>query len=560
MKKFIHAVLSCILFVPALQASETSYCMAIRGNGEAMPAHWGAMSQVIQKKGMPVALAGGSSASISLFLLDSLAANPRKLSNTEYALLVKSFQGYFEALTQTKEGKAIAAILADKKVFRELIDRAKRLELTRITPQEIGFFKGHLSSIQTIINSHDLRGLINPEFEAYVKETAYFADALGYKNLQITPQMVEYRKIQISNAIKHFGSFNAAADDAIFFRPGLVSFSHLANVIGIMGDFYAGIKLRNVTVQKQVDQDVDQFLKTCAPGSERLTWNELVKVKSSCQKLLAKAVLSYRSVTEKDGTKSVRIRELIGSNLDAFPTTSVLTGNAVLQYRKAREEFRFADHINFGRNFQVAEEDVRFGYWGDKYKLREIENNLRYNALTRNDKKSQKFLSLGSKTWHEALATSPAEPGLSALIDLNTEYISAGGWSDLHPTLVLKAHGCDDIVYVTRRGGESLFAQGVMKRLSNYDGFDFADWFNLTKSQTYQENARGNARDQGSYASSWSKLYNMANPHSSIRLSMKTATSTICSEWDNYDPRVKLNDLVENAFRAPWLTAGEICR
>ncbi len=560
MKKLIHAVILCTLFVPAISQAEESYCLAIRGNGEAMPAHWGAISQVIQKKGMPVALAGGSSASISLFLIDSLAANPRKLSNTENALLVKSFQGYFEALTQTKEGKAIAAILADKRIFRELIDRAGRLESIRITPREIGIFKGHLSSLQTIFNSQDLKGLINPEFEAYVKETISFADALGYKRMGITPEMVEYRKFQITNAIKNFGSFNAAADDAIFFRPGLVSFAHLANVIGKMGDFYAGIKLKNVAVQKQVDQNVDQFLKSCAPGSEILTWSELSKAKPLCQQLLMKSVLSYRDVTEKDGSKSVRIQELIGSKLAAFPTTAVLTGNAVIKYRKAREEFRFTQNLNFGRDFQVEEEDIHFGYWGDKYKLREIENNLRYGSLTRNDKKSKKFLSLGSRSWLEALSTSPAEPGLSALIDLNHEFISAGGWSDLHPTLILRAHGCEDIVYLTRRGGESLFAQGVMKRLSNYEGFEFTDWMNLTPSQTYQENARGNFSDQGSYASSWSQLYNMANAHSSLRLSMKAASSIVCSNWDNFDPRKQLNALVANSFRAPWLNSGEICR
>ena len=557
MKKLLNTIVSCFLFFPTLQASE-NYCLAIRGNGEAMPAHWGAMSQVIQKKGMPKALAGGSSASISLFLLDSLAANPRKLTNTDYSLLVKSFQGYFEALTQTKEGKAIAAILADKQIFRELIDRASRLELTRITPQEIRFFKGHLSSLQTLLNSYDLKGLINPEFEAYVKETIYFADALGYKKMGVTPEMVEYRKIQISHAIKNFGSFNAAADDAIFFRPGLISFTHLANVIGIMGDFYAGIKVKNNAVQNQIEQDVEQFLKTCSPGSEKLTWSQLSKAKPTCQQLFVKAVLKYRTVSE--GSKSVRIQELIGSNLAAFPTTAVLTGEAVIKFRKAREDFRFAQDLKFGRQFQVSDEDVHFGYWGDKYKLRDIGNNLRYDSFTRNDKKSQKFLSLGSRSWLEALATSPAEPGLSALVDLNQEMVSAGGWSDLHPTLDLKAYGCEDVVYLTRKGGESFFAQGVMKRLTNYEGFEFSDWFNLSQTQTYQENARGNSRDQGSYASSWSQLYNMANGQSSIRLSMRAANSIVCTDWDSFDPRKQLNALVENAFLADWLSGDEICR
>lgn len=39
--------------------------------------------------------------------------------------------------------------------------------------------------------------------------------------------------------------------------------------------------------------------------------------------------------------------------------------------------------------------------------------------------------------------------------------VSAGGWPDLQPTLVLKNLGCEQVIYVTRRGDDSALAQQV---------------------------------------------------------------------------------------------------
>ncbi|MBC7371421.1 MAG: hypothetical protein H7326_07650 [Bdellovibrionaceae bacterium] len=82
------------------------------------------------------------------------------------------------------------------------------------------------------------------------------------------------------------------------------------------------------------------------------------------------------------------------------------------------------------------------------------------------DAKSQKFLSLGESTWAKVLSLSPAEPGLSSSLAISRTMRSAGGWSDLHPTLVLKAAGCENIIYVARKGDESPFAQNVFRRLT----------------------------------------------------------------------------------------------
>ncbi len=69
-------------------------------------------------------------------------------------------------------------------------------------------------------------------------------------------------------------------------------------------------------------------------------------------------------------------------------------------------------------------------------------------------------------------------------MELPSGDVSAGGWSDLHPTLVLANLGCEKIVYVTRTGDESGFAIGVAKLL----GMNAADQdalYNLDEDSAY---------------------------------------------------------------------------
>lgn len=563
MKKFMTFTLALLAFTPQVVLSSSTYCAAIRGNGEGMPAHWGAMSAVIQEKGFPSAMAGGSSASLTIFLLESLSLNAQEKTNTEKALLVKSFQGYFEALSQSDEGKALQAILADKAAFAGLMSLAQDLEnlsSNLAKPEVMSLLGKHLSSLQVLAESDDFTGLLNPEFLLYLNSTKSMLKALEQGAENVTAGQVAYRKDQITKAIQNFGKFDAQTDETLFFRPGLVSFPQLAKVIGQMADFYAGISLPNKVAQQQVDSDMSQFLALCAPGSEKLSWRELHEQRPFCRQLLGRAVLTYRKSAKEDGAKDVKIHEKIGKHLATFPTTSVLTGESVKNFKKMRSEYLVNEDPAFGSAFKMSQDELRFGYWGSEQALKSIGTKLKTLSASRHDEKSKKFLALGDATWLKALSASPAEPGLSSLVDLNQTMISAGGWNDLHPTLVLRAYGCKDIVYVTRRGGESMFAQGVIKKLTDLDGFSFEEWMGLTAEERREKNAMGNSADLGPEATLWSKLYNMANPMSSLRSSMRAATTIVCSDWDRYDGRKDLSALVEDSFRAPWITdKKELC-
>ncbi|MGZ3743322.1 MAG: hypothetical protein ACXWRA_05655, partial [Pseudobdellovibrionaceae bacterium] len=83
--------------------------------------------------------------------------------------------------------------------------------------------------------------------------------------------------------------------------------------------------------------------------------------------------------------------------------------------------------------------------------------------------------------------------------------------------------GCDQIIYVTRKGGESPFAQAILQRLIKAD------------------------------AKTMDQFYGQDNPNSSMMRSQANATKIKCTNWNAFDVRSDINGLVEDALRAPLL-------
>lgn len=550
-----HFLVSAGLFL-SIGNSYADYCAAIRGNGDAMPAHWGAFSSIVQEQGFPTAMAGGSSASITMFLIESLSLNSTLQTNTEKSLMVKSFQGYLEALTQTPEGRALNALLADQESIKELLAIAGELNVDSLN---LDLVQKHLESIQVLIESDDFRGLINPEFLRYTKETIELV-----QRLKLTPNtrleaQARYRQTQIKETIQSFGKFNAESDTSLFFRPGLIDFGGLAKVIGQMADFYTGRPLKNERASTSVRQDLLQFLGLCTPNSEGKSWRQINDENPTCRQIFGRAVLTYREARAQETDSHSRIYEPIGAHLATFPTTSVITGDAVQKYQEQKAQFALATESDFGSDFLVDQSELRFGYWGKEENLKQVAEQFQSNLIYQNDAKSQKFISLGDAPWLQALSTSPAEPGLASILSLDSNKLSAGGWSDLHPTLILQAHGCQNIIYISRKGGESFFAHGVIKKLTDIPGFEWDDYAGLSSDERYLLNAEGQIHDVGVAASEWSKLYNMANPQSSIRRSMRAASKVVCTDWDRHNSRVDMNAMIEEAMNAVSIKAPELC-
>jgi hypothetical protein len=207
---------------------------------------------------------------------------------------------------------------------------------------------------------------------------------------------------------------------------------------------------------------MNDWLDACAEPGLGKTWFEVAQMPAgdttSCGEAFDAMVGDYRAelIANEDQFRS-RIDDKVGEVMPALISTSVLTGDSVASFAEARKSYA----AGAPTPLEVDFDDVKFGYFGNRADLdRVAENREGYS-----DAKTAKFMSLGEATWREVLSYSPAEPGLARALELPSADVSFGGWSDLHPSLVLKNLGCEKVVYVTRTGDESGFAIGVARLL-----------------------------------------------------------------------------------------------
>ena len=74
-------------FTPPRPNPASSTCAGIRGNGQNLFAHYGALARHVEEYGAVTCVAGGSSGSITTFLLESIWANPDVHNCARTALL-----------------------------------------------------------------------------------------------------------------------------------------------------------------------------------------------------------------------------------------------------------------------------------------------------------------------------------------------------------------------------------------------------------------------------------------------------------------------------------------
>ena len=142
----------------------------------------------------------------------------------------------------------------------------------------------------------------------------------------------------------------------------------------------------------------------------------------------------------------------------------------------------------------------------------------------------------------------------NGVIPFRENIYSAGGWPDLHPVLVLKASGCDEVVFVTRQGGESVFGQQVFIRLTGY-----TDKIRFWKEIKSQNRVGWKDLTQVEQNSPWNRLYNLGNPDSSYNVSVNEADAVYCTDWDKYyifkDDNIK--DTLTDSWDAPIFLKDE---
>ncbi len=426
--------------------AQQSYCVGVRGNGQLITAHFASLSRIIEHYGLASGVSGGSSASITSFLLESVQMNPavtrcgeEACSDAEAAnraaLLLKSLQGYMVVLAGTPEAAAIS----------QLIPVAQQAAAQDIAALAQSDPEAALEALQDLLASEDLRELINPEL-------------LGL--LQSSPNPT-YHVQDIAQAITGLASFTAT-DPRILVRPGLIDFSGAAEKFGRIGSFYAGYGNYDAA-------GFEGFMQACATPGRGLSWSEVAALPVgdsgfNCGEAFGGLAVPWRAdFLANEGQYESRIDDQIGSELPALISTSVITGSSAQRWAGARDAyFAGQEEIELGVDF----DDVKFGYFGAQSDL----DVAARNSAEFEDIKTSKFHPIGPASWRTALSYSPAEPGLARALELPDGTISAGGWSDLHPTLVLRNMGCDNVVYVTRTATEiGGFADGVATLLGMDD-------------------------------------------------------------------------------------------
>jgi hypothetical protein len=481
-----------------VQQSETpQLCAAVRGNGESILTHFASLSQIVEHYGVVDGMAGGSSGSITTFTYESILKNPAmRRDPARIALALKSVQGYAGTVGESDEaisvmGLATAAAKVKADYEARGIDALGTAESAEAAKR-----------LKEVLSVPEVRAIVNPEIFAMLADTEHLA----------------FNVNEIKTSIAQLGAFSVD-DNRLFFRSGVLAWPALAGLFGRVGDFYAGYGPSD-------EAGMGAWLDACAEPTRGKPWSEASSVAipggGTCGSALDGLVKSYRAkVRGGEGTFASRIDERVGdpsSPLHKLVSTAVLEREAVTAYKAARARYVAGEFPTGNVPFEPAFSDVNFGYWGSDADLAKVE------ALSAkaDDLKSRKFSSLGNATWREILAASPAEPGLSRFVELSDGRFSAGGWSDLAPSLVLKNLGCAQVVYVTREGDESGFATKI-------------------------------AKNAGMSESDWKQLYDLGSETSSYARSVAAADGVWCTNWNAFTD-AQMSDMVLDAFNAPLET------
>ncbi len=408
--------------------------------------------------------------------------------------------------------------------------------------------------------------LLNPELVALVlKDPAKFG-----------PEAVK--------SITNLGAFNAVTDDTLFFRPGLIDFKGFSVVLGQIADFYAGNTDPAIKVQ------LETFMDECSENAYRKEWGS---VDGDCKGKFQKIASDYLSGGK---FQHKALFNKVGTHTEALPTTSVIQGEGMTKYLKMKMDYENGSAENIADFSLDFKKDLSFGYWGRPDQLARVKKGLA-PAADGGDLRAKKFRGMGQGSWFDVLSTSPAEPGIAnaqripsgnsreqVLAELQKpigqrwkglkyrrDVLSTGGWNDLQPTGVLKAQGCEPIVFLTRQSpcGDSKFGQQVLIRMSG-NKKEIPFWDKVCEggpSGWCEDKIRAAGGDPAKIAKTpWHQLVNLCNPESSFRRALDVSDASYCTKWDAVENDVfrgKMRDLVKDAYNSPLIpnsSAGASCR
>ena len=460
--------------------AESSTCAGIRGNGQNLFAHYGALARHVEEYGVVTCAAGGSSGSITTFFMESMWANPDLQScygqkcrgvarDARMSLMLKSVVGLVE--TGLFEDVATVSALVEEISVGNIEEL-----LAGDSPQQ------GVEALLRILR--DLGPLINQEL---------------IQLLLTSPDPVFHATDIIEGLEK--GLQFIVDDPAVFVRTSPIDFDAFATLLGTYGSFYAGYG--------PTDRDgIAGWLDACAEAGIGLTWEEVRELPGTaartCGETFGDLFNEYRERNVVNPGPN-RADDPVGRYLPVFGVTGVLTGDTIQKWEEARAAWIAATPIVFEPDF----DDIGVGYWGRESELRQIQRRLRSNV----DLVSEQFVPLGSSSWREVLKSSPAEPGFSPGVPLDAGVISVGGWADPLRILPLEALKAKTTIAINRLGGVGGFTEQATRLLGANDAEIAA-------------------------------LYSTTDQDSSFYQGLDEATGVWCTDWDSQmaDPNLLFND------------------
>ncbi len=537
-----------ILFFTSIFA-QNNYCIGLRGNGELIPAHWGALSHTIETFGVPQAMAGGSSASVSTFFVDQLMQNEFIESESDpvqkaikLAFLVKSIQGYIYARLSQPEWQSFVQFVkgathSEESLLQQLDNLLSDMSYLKIR-----------QIIKVVGKIRESKVFYGPSIEKFDKKLSEFS----YFSWDDWTLLKTYAK-QIRISISLIGKFDAKNDASLLIRDGVINFPAISEQYARVASFY-----RLIDATPLLKLRFGNYMKMCSTLSVGKTWDEFVSKNRFCQSALE--ILTNQYFSETYVNTSHVLDAKMGQGLGTLVTAGFVQGDSASVLRRSKAEFEMTFAEDAG-DVVLSEKDIFFGYVGNEDRLRAVEKSF-------SDKpspyliadKSRRFKAMGHATWRMGLDISANEPGLGAYTEKlfnGNKVLAIGGWTDLHPMPVLKASGCEKVVYVNRIGGDTIFGQGLAKRIFNFDNIPWEDLDpyepNLSKNQKLNNNGR--PEDQTSL---WSNMYNLANPNSSYAYSISLADAVVCTNWNNFDVTKQFSELIRDSYNAPIYNPSQL--
>ena len=497
-------------------SAKPGLCVAIRGNGHYIEAHFGALSRIVEDNGIIDAVAGGSSGSISAFLYESMRINPGVMgctscSDTErrarLSLLLKSARGLVTSAQNSQEAMAISGLVGQVQAIS-----AGWTNISKVDPVQAA------NNLQILINKSTISSLLNWELFGMLYQSggktvqditeANIRDlinnpAKAQQYLQNNPHL-QYALDQIHEAFATFGAFSAGSQE-IFFRPGVIDFFAFIEIMGRVGDFFAGRGPYDAA-------GMEKFLATCSKPeiSFGKPWSDMTAngAGADCATMFGKLANDYftkhSQVTNHDQERlpDSRLKDPIGKWVTTIVPTATYDGKDDVAAVAASQKNYFNEKAP---QFNLPFSHLKAGYWASGALSYKICDEVKKS----NDEKGRRCLPLGAGTWGDILPYSPAEPGLSKAQPIKgTDRVSLGGWIDLAPIDSLKAIDCQNIVYLTRRKDEAPFVAGVARQL-NMDKDD--------EEKTTEH-----------------MLFDYGAPQSSLSRSLQRADMVWCTDWNEF--------------------------